>query len=252
MIVPLDIKFDQASLNKFNGVMNAFSQQLGRDLKETVVQSTVSLCEQLMEETPPYVNKKGSNGLDAKRIGQKAIKLNLAKSVTPINLVFGGEVKNKNIRKIIRRKDVKALQDVFDNSSGKMKKWKVLPFDKSMHTLGNRKKRYVATFDTKKWNERLRQLQDRVGYMKAGWGYTIQKLGGKVSGWISKCIPFTKAGMTMTNDEAKPVITFWNGTPTITKFQDRYNNAIKRLTDRMLKSLQIKMAYNARKNGLKK
>lgn len=248
IIQPVDIKFKQESLDKFNGVMRAYVTELNQEVQKTMVQSAKALTEQLMEETPPYVKEKGNNTLEAKKVGERAIRLNLMKSVTPINDVFGGEVKNKNVRKIIKRKDYKAMQDVFDNSTGKMKRWKVKTFEPALHTLGNRKKKFVATFETKRWNDYLKILQSRVGYMKAGWGYTIRALGGSVPAWIGRCIPFTKGGMESKFDGDKSFIKFWNGTPTIKKFEGRFNNAIDRLTERMLQSLKIKMEYISKKN----
>lgn len=246
---PTDIKFDQKTIDRFNAVMSAFMQETNKDMADILKESAIKLSEKLMEETPPYVNQLGSNKLDAKKVGEKAIRQDLLKSVTPVDLIFKDPIKDKRIKEAIKKDDVEKLNEMVSHMKGKISKWRFKTFEPALHTLGNRKQKYIGTTQKKRWNDYLKLLQSRVGYMKAGWAVTLKALGGSVPQWISRCMAYTKGGYRFDLDGEKKSIEFWNGTPTIKKFEGRYNNAVLRMSENLLKRIKIGMEYRAKKFG---
>jgi hypothetical protein len=189
------------------------------------------------------------------------IKGDLIRAITPIDMIFDESYKSKWLEKVVRRKDYDKMNKFLENVP-KMKSWKADKFAESYHTnargsykygVGSPKK--IMTMDVKSWQRYLKELQDRVGYSKAGWAVAVQRLGGSVPAWISKHIPYAKGGIDEnvtqpSKDTTNFYVSMWNSTPLVNTYTSRYNYAIGYVADKMSRDISAKLDYLAKKRGL--
>lgn len=252
-VAPSDIKWDQESLNDFNRQMLRYSAGMGKTLEETMIQWAGRLAEEMMRESPPFVDKSASNTKDAQKRGERAVKEALLKSVTPVSVLMKDDFKNKTLEKIVKRKKYADWEDTTQHMP-KLKHWKAKPFSEDLHMENRPKGRFdymkqkkVVTFDESKWKRYLKKLQARVGYLKAGWARAVHELGRNVPGWIRRHMGYAKGTFSQDLNGDKKTIEFSNATPTVVRFSSRYNYAMDWISKKMIKQMEIALAAEARK-----
>lgn len=102
------------------------------------------------------------------------------------------EWESPSIKKLIRRRDIRSLQFVFQHVKGFYKNATVEDWTKSlvyraMTTRGRvQTQKKVLTFDTSQRKSDLKRAQSAVGKAKGGWARGVTKYGGKVPAWIAR------------------------------------------------------------------
>jgi hypothetical protein len=116
--------------------------------------------------------------------------------------------------------------------------WSVQEFNKQVHErlrgkTGGRYKVHSRnknmTLDNQQQRQYKKSEQTEVGSMKAGWGISVQALGGRVPAWIARNIRDSHGGIEMNIDEKteKPFIRIWNDAPSIGRFASAYEWAVQ-------------------------
>jgi hypothetical protein len=254
-IEPKGISWDENTLKNFNQSMLRYAAGMNKTLEETMHQWAGRLAEEMLRESPPFVNKGASNTGDAKVAGEKTVKVALLQSVTPTSVLMKEtNFTNKNLETLVRRRKYKDWEET-TRYMPKLGKWSATPFKEDLHTnVRPRRSRYdklkkqkVVTFDENKWKGYLRKLENRVGYLKAGWGIAAQALGRKVPAWVSRHLSYAKGDIKINLEGDNKTIVFSNYTPTITRFSSRYNYAMDWIGKRMLKQMDIALKAEAKK-----
>lgn len=251
-----EVKLDPQSVANFNARMHQYAEGLRKGLFDTLHQFAGRLAEELMRETPPFVDKKASNTLEAKRRGERAVEDALLESVTPASYIFDKPFTNSTLETIVKRKQYSKWNDATKNMP-KLRRWSAKPFTSDLH-FGNRpqgrydkiKEKLIVTFDERKWKQHLKQVQSRVGYMKAGWGVSAAKLGRPVPEWIARHLAYAKGSTEIVEHADRPLIVLHNYTPTIGRFSSRYNYAMDQIGPKMIKQMQQILRAEAKKAKL--
>lgn len=122
--------------------------------------------------------------------GKRAVKRDISRVFRSLK---PREFDDKRIRKLIRERNEKAIQAIFDNSKGALHGFRLKSFDAKLHQdQRNRRGRVrekpdrVATFEVEKVSEYIKRIQERVGRAKGGWARPLALLGGRTSSWVSR------------------------------------------------------------------
>lgn len=248
----LDIKYDPKTVEQFNRALASYVNELGMNQKDVMRQWSGNLAVSLMMETPPFVSKSASNGQDARKKGIAAIEGDLKKAVCTTEQFFGGKnILNDDLKKILRSRDRRRLEGFLKKTGNEQ--WKVVDFHPDLHkkirpTIFRKIKAHKnVTFNKQSWNAYLKQLEHRVGWMKAGWAVSAQALGKKVTNWIANLVPIANGAITQTETDNKLSIVMENYSPTIERYSGRFNYTINEMFKKMQKDIQIRLDYIARK-----
>lgn len=249
---------------QFNNAVNNIIATSKRDLREVINQQAKLLANQFMVMTPPFANGKIPGGEDSKTKtkadqiqGMNAVRESILKTMTPPSILFPNGFKDKNLEKIVKRKDLNKIQAYFDNvKSEKLKGWKVKPFNQSLHTnvrtYGNRfrpKPQKVFVDDERAVQKYIREKQRLVGYMAAGWAVAVTKWGGKVASWISRLIPISKGTATVLVDNGTNyVVEMSNSAASASRFTRLYNVAVRMRTNALLRMYSDYLDKNLKGN----
>lgn len=178
----------------FNREMERLAALTGQPTQEVVKEEAMRFCRQLIKFTPPAVNKATAAALKAnnpgfknatvKRIAARAILGDLRKAVTPISL----DPKHPMLKAAIERNDPELLQKFLDLPAGKVFGHTAVRNIPSAHYSARNKRGRVrrstghVSLDQKAWQRHYKDMQARVGYMKAGWFKGWNALRG-TKGW---------------------------------------------------------------------
>lgn len=247
-------------IQEFNKSMNGLIEELGLLYQEVYPQEARLLATEFMKRTPPYPggNAAGSNAKDAQTAGEGTIKHDIVNAITPVDIAFQEEARDKNIAKVIRKKDVKALQSIFDNIP-KMKSWRVQAFSPMFHKKyrGKQGSRYHVkdsmknmTLDKQEHKLYTKSEQKKPGWMKSGWGIAVSMLQGRVPAWITKHFGSAPGGMemNMADDNPNPYIRVWNNAPTISRFASGYEFAVRERIRTIEVKLKLALDRRLKKN----
>lgn len=255
-MVQLQVKFDDKQVKRYNQALGGFIKDLGYDAPKTIKQYSRLLAEDLMEQCPPFEGKTGSNTQAARKSGLEKIKRDLLRSVTPADYIFKDSFNNKHLEKIIKRHKWTQLDAAMQNMP-KFQSWRAVPFDegaveaKKPDLYWKGKQNNLVTLDQAKWKRYLKKLQDRVGYMKAGFGVAVSLLGGKVQSWIAKHLGYARGYcFDETDNTMSPHVEFGNTTPTVGRYNHRFNYAITKRADKMFRDLVFKINNRLKSNKL--
>jgi hypothetical protein len=242
------------NIDRFNAACEMFVKDLGWEQKDVVKQQTRLLAEELMHATPPF--PKGTDGTSkaGQEAGMNAVRRDLTRAVTPASAIFSSDFKDKSLEKIVQRKNYDKLNAMLPHLPG-LSHWTAVPFTEDLHTsqkryAGKAREMFRMTMDERKWKQYLAKLQGRVGYVKSGWGYIVQQLGGNVPAWISKHFGYTPGKMIQNLDDTKPSIKIDNTVPM--SCVSKYNFAFKKRTREMLENLAFRINKKAKERGLSK
>lgn len=252
----LNIKYDPATISRFNSALKSYVTDLGMQQKDVIKQWSGNLAIELMKETPPFTGgRSASNGQDARARGVASLEENLKKAIRPVDSMFDKKnIKNDSLRKILKQRNKQKLEN-FMQHSGYASDWKVVDFDKKYHTdkrptiFRKIKSQHVLTFNKNSWKSYLDRLKTHVGYMKAGWAVAAVALGKKVPNWISNNIPRADGAIKTIEKESSVSYTIENSSPTIERYSGRFNHAISWMFDKMKKDIEIRLAYLRKKHG---
>lgn len=247
------IKFSEDSVNNLNRAMLRYAGSLDKSLADTIYQWAKRLNEEFMRESPPFVDRSASNGLEAKRRGERAARKALLDSVTPASMIFKDKFQSKQLEQIVKRRNHSKFNEIKRNFP-RLRNWEAKPFTPDLHLKNRPKGRYdylkkqkVMTFDEQKYKQYERKLLSTVGYLKAGWAVAGLDLGVKVPGWIRRHIPYAKGSIRIDLNGKDKFIRFENSTPTISRFSGRYNYAMDWIAKRMTKQMEYILKAEARK-----
>lgn len=253
-------KVDVDGFNKAIGRILATSK---RDMKTVINQQARLLAQQCMHFTPPFAGGKLPTGEAAgttkadQKAGTEAVKNQIIRTMTPPSVMFPDGFKDKNLEKIVKKKQNDKLQSYFDNvKSEKLKGWKVKPFNTDLHTktrmYGNRyrpKPQKVFVNDERSVQRYIKDVQKRVGYMKAGWGKAITFFGGKVVSWVATHLPYAKGSASVLNDHPDNyTVEMGNHTDGITRFTANFQVAVRMRTNALTRMYNDYLAKNLKQN----
>jgi hypothetical protein len=252
-------RVDVDGFNKAIGNILATSK---RDVRTVVNQQAKLLAQQCMHFTPPFADGKipsGESGGTTKadeRAGLEAVKNHIFRTMTPPSEMFPDPFTNKYLEKIVKRKDTAKIQKFFDNQKGELKGYKIKPFSSDLHTgkriYGNRyrpKQQKIFVNDERPVQRYVKDVQSRVGYMKAGWGKGAVTFGGRVPAWVAKHIPYADgtAGVLNDNDD-NYTVEMGNSTKGITRFTSNFQVAVRMRTNALTRMYNDYLAKNLQKN----
>lgn len=125
--------------------------------------------------------------------GRKAVARDIQKTMRPFDLQA---VRDEGIQEIVQKKDVDGYNIVAGRvKSGPMAGTTAVHFSPEYHKqarnrygrTGRDMKRVVLGSDAAMLRRYIKQVQDHVGYAKAGWLAALRLVGGKVApGWVER------------------------------------------------------------------
>lgn len=249
-----NIAYDPDTINDFNRALKTYVTELGMEQNKVIKQWSGNLAENLMMETPPFAQgRKASNGLDARKRGISKIEKDLKMAVNTTEQLFGSNIRSEGLQKILKSRDRKRLQGFLEHAG--YTNWEAVKFDERLHTekrptmFNKIRPQDKVTFEKQNWNRYLKKLQDRVGWMKAGWAVAAQALGKKVPAWIAKHIGYARGSLKTEETSGGISYTIENYSPTIGRYGGRFNHAISWMFDKMQKDIKARLDYIARKKN---
>lgn len=174
-----------AQIQKLQQTIGAYANALGRDARQELLRQGQLLVRDLIKTTPPRKQAAGK-----KRIEKDA---NKALLLIDPDKTTNRELKNR-LKEIQRQKDYEAATKIY-NGSKKLKDYTFEKFSTSYHKSerlkgGDRlevpKQTGKATLDKREHKDYTREVQSRVGRLKASWYPAAQKLMVNVPQWVSK------------------------------------------------------------------
>lgn len=166
----------EVDTSRINTLIERYSRSVGKPIAEVIRTQMRLFLQAAVRITPPKTARQGKD----------AIARDLVRAVEPIT---EDAFESESIRKIIRERDKAAFAAVLSNIRPE---WELVDFDQSLHTgARNRRNRVTrqtrrSTLDVKQWKSYLKEVQSRVGRMKAAWLPALRAVGGTVPGWISR------------------------------------------------------------------
>lgn len=217
----------------------------GQPVQQIVKDEAMKFLRQIIKFTPPAVNKATAAALKAnnpgfknatvKRIAARAILADLRKAVTPISL----DPRHPLLKSAIEQNDAQLLQRFLDLPAGKVFGHTAVRNIPATHYAARNKRGRVrrptgqVSMDSKAWQRHYRDMQARVGYMKAGWLKGWQKLRS-VKGWraapkmISRHAGYARgSGRMIPRGRKEITIEFRNDTKGIGVLQNAVSGAVQ-------------------------
>lgn len=183
MIQPT-LTFDTSQLNRqLAALHDAF---IGRgqkgDAETLIVDETRRLLTQAQRFTPPKSLTQG----------RRAVARDIGRAVTPASEeMFKNPKLRARVRPVIKKRDYADFRSILENSKA-FPRWAAEPFNPSLHK-GKRDNRgrvtsvkRVFTLDVAEWKRYVAKVQKMVGFMRAGWGPALNKVGGKMVSWVAR------------------------------------------------------------------
>jgi len=249
----ISIKVNEVDARAFNEAVNNIVATSKRDLRVVINQQAKLLATQFMHYTPPFaggnIPSAGSGGSTKAdhKAGVEAVKRDILRTMTPPSELFRNGFTSKQLEKIVKKKDKKRLQDYFDNvKSPKLRGYKVVDFDPLLHlknrVRGNRfrpSNQQKFVFEEREVKRYIKDVQKRVGSMKAGWGVAINKFGGSMPAWVRNQLGHAKGTAEVLRDEPTSyTVEMSNYTPAVARFSSNYNVAIRIRTNALVRQYQ--------------
>ena len=133
MSAVFDIAYDPDTIANFNRALKTYVSELGMEQNKVIKQWSGNLAENLMMETPPFAeSRRASNGQDARKRGIAKIEKDLRKAVNTTEQLFGPNIENKGLEKILKSRDKKRLQGFLEHAG--YTSWEAVKFDEKLHT----------------------------------------------------------------------------------------------------------------------
>lgn len=231
---------------EFNEALGYLMSELNLPYQEVFPTEARLLAQEVMKRTPPFPKSTGvagTNGSDAKQAGETTVGGDVERAQTPSKLIIKGQTTDKWLKKVIRKKDIEKINSAFQ-AIPSMRGWKVQPFNSENHKRlrGDTGKRYkvkhsskIMTLEDSKYNAYKKEQQKKVGWMKAGWGISVQMLQGRVPAWISRNFGTAPGAMEMdvSDNNPRPYVKIWNDAPLIGRFAEAYEWAFKERIEAM-------------------
>lgn len=236
-------------LSGFNRQMQKLAALTGQPAQTVCKEEAMRFCRQLIKFTPPAVNKATAAALKAnnpdfknatvKRIATRAILGDLRRAVVP---VLPDNPKHPLLKQAIEENRADLLQKFLDLPAGKVIGHVATNNIATVHQAARNRRGRVrratgaATTDNAQWQKHYRNLQKRIGYMKAGWLKSWNKLA-TVKGWrkapkmISRHAAYAKGGARLQSAGKRGIsIIMLNRTPGIGVLQNAVNGAVRART----------------------
>lgn len=170
----IDISAESAA---FSQAVTRYILELGKDARGAVRKQSELLGKRLVQFTPAKTRAQG----------RKVVDRDIRRAVNPLR---PADFKSPVIRKLIRERNLPALEAIFARFDGGMAGYKVRAFSPELHTSKrDRRGRVtrpakVVTPDAGLVRDYIREVQKRVGRGKGGWVRTITTMGGTVPAWL--------------------------------------------------------------------
>ena len=171
-------------------------QLTGKTNSQVVKQHAALTCRDMSYFTPPFqgLKNKVSNFGSAKdkKQGERSTTADLYKAMRPIGA--HNKWRDKRIGKLIKKKDIPALEAIFKHITGPLSGYQVREFDKALHKDKRNKRGRIAknqrviSVPNSEHKKYLKTLLTRVGRAKAASAELAVKLGVKKKPpkWISR------------------------------------------------------------------
>lgn len=259
----INVEIREVDVKAFNDAVNNIIATSKKDMKTVVDQQAKLLAIQCMHYTPPFAGgvlpsagADGSTKADQKA-GVEAVKRDIFRTMTPPSELFRSGYTSKFLEKIVKKRDMKRVQDYLDNvKSPKLNKYKVAQFDPQLHQSkrirGNRYRpepQHKLVLDERFVQRYVKEMQKRVGYMKAGWAVAVQKFGGNAPAWIKRLLgDASGTAEVLTDEPASYSVEMSNYSKTIGRFSSNYNVAVRIRTNAMVRAFNDYLTKNIQKN----
>lgn len=246
----LKVGISPSAILKLNASIVAFNE-LSRGKAAQVVQNhSRAFINDMVKYTPP--KNKGQ--------GEAKVKADIQRAVTPFDSKFTDSVRNKDLsdrlNEIRKDKDIPALRAILRNVKGPMHSSEIVAFSPELHLTtrirGNAlrvTRQNKITFDVTPEKDYIKEVQSRVGTLKAAWGQAALAIGTSVPHWVSRNIPRANTSIEVMFSGDRPhlyVSIASNANPLLRKLVDAF---LPSRVERMTKDLvfQINYIINQRK-----
>lgn len=249
----ITIKADPKDIEEYNHYLSGLAARSMKGFKQFTQQRLKLFGVRLMNLTPPFANgviptggAMGTRLADRKQ-GLESAKRDILRTMTPPSVLFKDGYKNKQLEQWVKKKQNHKIQAYFKNlKNSELNNWTVVPFDKKWHiNRRERGSRYRPTLqrkfvnDENKLKQYIREKQKWVGHMKAGWGHTILKFGGRLGGWIANLVPTSQGYAEVLEDSADSYsVEIGNRTRTTARMVSNFNIALRMETNTMRRQLE--------------
>jgi hypothetical protein len=228
---------------KFNRAVAMYQDRLGMAAPDIVRTQGRLLLKMVIRLTPPKSLAQGRN----------AVARDIRRSMTPLDPDF---FRNERLQDLARRNDTEALNEVIKRSGG-WKGWVVSRFDKKLHT-GQRDRRGRVQRDKRKFvtdiarlQKYTKDVQQRVGQRKAGWGRSYEFLGGTLPKWIARHTHKPGYHIPDLGNKQFPSITIGNFAPGITDDRRVLQDSLRIRAKSMTLDVNRKLREISRQTGFK-
>jgi len=215
---------------KFNMQMNALHDAfVGRgqmaDAANIVRDEARRFVHQAIRFTPPKSLSQG----------RKAVARDITHAMTPLRENF---FRNERVREMIREENTEGIESFLKNSKG-WKGWRVEKFAPDLHTKVRdrrgrvQREKRVFILQLAKWKKYVREVQSRVGRMRAGWGPAAESLGLALQSWVRRHT--VRSGFVLNNlgNGQLPSITIGNTTKGISQIRHVVQSALNARSEAM-------------------
>jgi hypothetical protein len=216
----------------------------GRPVKLELKTEGVRLLRQIINYTPPSVNKANAALLKANntsfktagamRIGKQAILGDFGRAVG--TFATKSEAKHPLLIKALSTKDPKIFEAFLKTSGSSLKAVSGQEIASHHKSARNRRGRVprstgAVTLDVKQWQRHYRTLTGRIGFMKSGWLRGWETLRGgegwrELPGFIRKHSSYAKGYAVVQSSRDGLAITMINQTPGVGVMQNAVNGAM--------------------------
>lgn len=162
--------------SRFNALIADYVSELGLEAKDVIRTQSRLFLQTAIRLTPPRTLAQG----------RKAAARDVRKAVAPIS---ADDFKSEAIKRLINRQDKAALTAALPNIR---KGWQLVDFSPELHTGARgrdgkvKRSWHRATLDVKAWKKYVKEIQARVGRLKAAWVPALRAVGGTAPAWVAK------------------------------------------------------------------
>jgi len=241
----IELTFDTRRLNEQLAALELAMIGMGGDASTIVANRARNLLARAIRFTPPKTFAQG----------RKAVKRDIYRAMTPaeINLDGTRRWQKDEINELVRENNIRGFQAFLNNlKNGSLKTWKVEPFDPARLHKAKRDRRgriqnfkKVFVLETSRWKTYVRDMQKRVGFMRAGWVPAFQNLGGRAASWFARHT--APAGFVLNALAGpKPTITFGNRTRGVGQLARAFRAAISAQTKALEREVKLALVGYAK------
>lgn len=194
------------------------------DARNLIRDESRRLLQQILKFTPPKNQAQG----------RAAVSRDIQRAIPPLTADTIHDPKLRaQVNKLAEAHDVEGLRKLFSKLP-KLKSWHIVDVDPRIHKMNRDRRGRVQssrrnyTLDIRGLAKYIREVQKRVGFMRAPWGKAFVAVGGKIADWVSRHFSYAR-GYVQANltHPTFPSLTVSNQTPGIGQWEARVKAALQ-------------------------